>query len=74
MDMLRGLFLCFACSVVLNLLFVLGGSATIAQYGAIAVDIGYQGYFQGKNYLGECAAVALLLAFYELVIPAFGEL
>ena len=66
-DMLRGLFLCFACSVVLNLLFVLGGSVTIAQYGAIAVDIGYQGYFLGKNYLGECAAVALLLAFHEVL-------
>ena len=70
-DMLRGLFLCFACSVALNLLFVLGGSATIAQYGAIAVDIGYQGYFLGKNYLGECAAVALLLAFYEACHSGF---
>ena len=64
-DMVRGLFLCFACSVVLNFLFVLGGSVTIAQYGATAVDIGYQGYFLGKNYLGECAAVALLLAIHE---------
>jgi len=64
-DMIRGLFLCFACSVILNLPFVLGGSVTIAQNGAMAVDIGYQGYFLGKNYLGECAAVAFMLAFHE---------
>ena len=64
-DLMRSLFLCFACSLVLNLLFVLGGSVTIAQYGSKAVDIGYQGYFVGKNYLGECAAPALLLALDE---------
>jgi hypothetical protein len=65
-DMMRSLFLCFALSIILNLLYVLSGSVTIAQYGATAVDIGYQGYFLGKNYLGECAAVALLLALSEV--------
>jgi exopolysaccharide production protein ExoQ len=64
-DIMRGVFLCFALSLILNLLFVIGGSATIAQYGSRAVDIGYQGYFLGKNYLGECAAPALLLALDE---------
>ena len=64
-DIMRGMFLCFALSLILNSLFVLGGSVTIAQYGLAAVDIGYQGYFLGKNYLGECAAVAFLLAFHE---------
>lgn len=70
-DMLRNLFLCFACAVALNLLYVLGGSVTIAQYGAAAVDIGYQGYFLGKNYLGECAAVAFLLGAYEVCHRGF---
>jgi exopolysaccharide production protein ExoQ len=65
-NIVRGLFLCFAFSLILNLLFVLGGSVTIAQYGSRAVDIGYQGYFLGKNYLGECAAPALLLALDEM--------
>ena len=65
-DIMRGVFLCFAFSLVLNLLFVLGGSVTIAQYGSTAVDIGYQGYFLGKNYLGECAVVAFLLALHEM--------
>jgi exopolysaccharide production protein ExoQ len=64
-DIMRGLFLCFAFSLMLNLLFVLGGSVTIAQYGSRAVDIGYEGYFLGKNYLGECAVLALLLALDE---------
>ena len=29
--------------------------------------IGYQGYFDGKNYLGECAAVAFLLSVHEIL-------
>jgi hypothetical protein len=68
-DMMRGLFLCFGFALILNLLFVLGGSVTIATYGSQLVNIGYQGYFEGKNYLGECAAVALLLSLHELVYP-----
>jgi hypothetical protein len=51
-DMMRGLFLCFAFASILNVFFVLGGSATIATYGSRVVNIGYQGYFLGKNYLG----------------------
>jgi O-antigen ligase len=67
-DMMRGLFLCFAFALILNLLFVLGGSVTVASYGSRGlVDIGYQGYFGGKNYLGECAAVALLLSLHEML-------
>jgi len=31
------------------------------------VDIGYEGYFNGKNYLGECAAPALLLSLHEML-------
>jgi exopolysaccharide production protein ExoQ len=76
-DVMRGLFLCFAFASILNVFFVLGGSATIVLYGSIGVvNIGYQGYFLGKNYLGECAAVALLLSFHEMLCPgrrrAFG--
>jgi O-antigen ligase len=70
-DIVRGLFVCFACSIVLNVLFVLDGSVAIAQYAGAAVDIGYQGYFLGKNYLGECAAVAALLALREICQPGF---
>jgi O-antigen ligase len=66
-DMMRGLFLCFAFALILNLLFVLGGSVTIVTYGSTLVNIGYQGYFEGKNYLGECAAVAFLLSLHELL-------
>jgi exopolysaccharide production protein ExoQ len=65
--MMRGLFLCFAVALILNLCFVIGGSTEIAQYGSRVVNIGYQGYFEGKNYLGECAAVALLLSLHEIV-------
>jgi O-antigen ligase len=66
-DMLRGLFLCFAFALILNVFFVLEDSVTIVSYGSRGlVDIGYQGYFLGKNYLGECAVVALLLSLDEI--------
>jgi exopolysaccharide production protein ExoQ len=68
-DLLRGMFLCFAVSLVLNLLFVLGGSVTITRYTSGLVNLGYQGYFDGKNYLGECAAVGLLLSWQEALAP-----
>jgi exopolysaccharide production protein ExoQ len=68
-DMMRGLFLCFAFASILNVFFVLGGSATIATYGSRVVNIGYQGYFLGKNYLGECAAIAFLLSLHEMLYP-----
>lgn len=66
-NLLRGLFLCFAFALILNTLFVLAGSVTIANYGSKLVDIGYQGYFLGKNYLGECAVIALLLSLHEML-------
>jgi exopolysaccharide production protein ExoQ len=66
-DMMRGLYLCFAFALIVNVFFVLDGSMTIVTYGSKLVDIGYQGYFLGKNYLGECAAVAFLLSLHEIV-------
>jgi exopolysaccharide production protein ExoQ len=65
-DIMRGVYLCFVLSLIVNLLYVVSGSVTIAQYGSKAVDIGYEGYFLGKNYLGECAVVALLFALHEM--------
>ncbi|MGC2774787.1 MAG: O-antigen ligase family protein [Bradyrhizobium sp.] len=66
-DILRGVFLCFAVGVILNVILIPGGYATLAQYGATLVDIGYQGYFSGKNLLGEFAAIAFLLSVHELL-------
>jgi len=69
-DVIHGLYVGFAISLIINLFYVFAGSVTIVQYGSLgAVDIGYQGYFLGKNYLGECAAVALLLASHEVLYP-----
>jgi exopolysaccharide production protein ExoQ len=72
-NMLRGLFLCFAFASILNVPFVLAGYSTIvpyaSNYGTVLANIGYQGYFLGKNYLGECAAITLLLSFYEILYP-----
>src|SRR5271166_964326 len=70
-DMMRGLFLCFAFALMLNVIFVLRGSSTIVMYGSTLVNIGYQGYFEGKNYLGECAAVAFLLSMHEMLYPGW---
>ncbi len=66
-DMMRGLFLCFAFALILNIFFVLARHPTIVSYGSKLVDIGYQGYFEGKNYLGECAAIAFLLSLHEML-------
>jgi exopolysaccharide production protein ExoQ len=69
-DMMRGLFLVFAFASILNVFFVLGGSQNVAAYGSIGqVDIGYPGYFTGKNYLGECATLTILLSLHEMVYP-----
>src|SRR6266478_1269656 len=68
-DMMRGLFLCFAFASILNVFFVLGGTATIVRNGSILVNIGSPGYFSFKNYLGECAAIAFLLSLHEMVYP-----
>ena len=61
-DIMRGLFLTFAFAVILNIPFVIEGYQTIVDN----VAIGYSGYFLGKNYLGECAAIALLLSLHQL--------
>jgi len=66
-DLLRGVFLCFACGTIINVLLIPGGYVTFAQYGADLVDIGYQGYFTGKNLLGEFAAIAFLLSVHEML-------
>jgi O-antigen ligase len=60
MDLMRGIFLCFALGAILNMLFVLNNSA--AEVNALS---GYPGYFGGKNYLGEFSAVVLLLSLHE---------
>jgi exopolysaccharide production protein ExoQ len=71
-DMMRGLFLCFAVASILNVIFVLGGAQMVVEYGSMGkVSIGYPGYFPGKNYLGECAALAIFLSVHEMLYPGF---
>jgi len=70
-DIMRGMFLCVAFGLVANILLIPGGYATLAQYGPRMVEIGYQGYFSGKNLLGEFAAIALLLSVHELLYPGY---
>jgi exopolysaccharide production protein ExoQ len=69
-DMMRGLFLVFAFASILNGFFLLGGSQVVVDYGSRGmVDIGFPGYFLGKNYLGECASLAILLSVHEMLYP-----
>jgi O-antigen ligase len=72
-DMMRALFLCFAFALILNLYFVSQGSVDMAMLPQGLVNIGYEGYFDGKNYLGECAAPALLLSLHEIVQRGWGR-
>jgi exopolysaccharide production protein ExoQ len=64
-DMIRGLFLwCFAPAAVLNIFFVINNSPSV-----VAALKGYPGFFLGKNYLGEFAAIPFLLALHEMYYP-----
>jgi exopolysaccharide production protein ExoQ len=62
-DMTLGLFLCFAFAVILNVYFVLNQTPIMLE----GQSIGYPGYFSFKGILGECAAMALLLSFYQML-------
>ena len=57
-DLMRGLFVCFAIATILNVFFVPGRPPIDTKFATW----GYPGYFSGKNYLGECEAIAVLLA------------
>jgi O-antigen ligase len=65
-DMMRGVFLCFALASILNVFFVLGQPPIILSNGD---NIGYPGYFTFKGTLGECAAIAFLLSLHEMLYP-----
>jgi exopolysaccharide production protein ExoQ len=71
-DIMRGLFLCVALALCLNIPFVLSGTATIIDAGigrgghTKFLYIGCPGYFSEKNGLGECAAIGLLLSLREI--------
>ena len=64
-DIMRGLFLCFALASILNVFFVLGGFIDIVD--CKATQFCYTGYFVGKNYLGEFAAIGFLLSLHEIL-------
>ena len=64
-DLMRGLFVCFAIATILNVFFVLGRPPIDTKFATW----GYPGYFSGKNYLGECEAIAALLAIHEAIHP-----
>lgn len=64
-DMMRGLFLCFVFALILNVIFVVHGSVDITNCNIN--QFCQEGYFKGKNYLGECAAAAFLLSLHEIV-------
>ncbi len=71
-DTMRILFISFALASILNFFFVLGGSPQFATYGSLGkVNIGYPGYFAGKNYLGECGAITVLLSIHEMRYHGF---
>ena len=59
-DLMRGLFVVFAVSSVMNFVVVLNQPAVTAEGVTF-----YQGYFTDKNTLGECASIAFLLALHE---------
>lgn len=65
-DLMRCLFLCFSLALILNIFFVLDGH-DVDVFNCSAIQLCHEGYFGGKNYLGECSAVAFLLSLHEIV-------
>lgn len=65
LDLTRGLFVWFAIACILNVFFVLVSPEPIVD----GVPEGHHGFFAGKNTLGQCAAVALLLSLHEMLYP-----
>jgi exopolysaccharide production protein ExoQ len=61
-DLMRWVFLCFTLAALVNIYFLSYNAPLSVQHLG-----GYQGYFLGKNYLGEFAAPALLLALHQIV-------
>jgi exopolysaccharide production protein ExoQ len=74
-DLMRGLFLCFAFALILNVFFVIHGTKTMGltagPHGVYLEYLGSPGYFSFKNYLGECAAIAFLLSMHEILHPGW---
>ena len=68
-DLVRGVFFCFAFGSILQVVLILGGYC--AQTMANTDNAGYSGYFPDKNALGQFAAFAIILAFYELIHPGW---
>ena len=66
-DMMRGVFLCFAFALIVNVFFVLVQNPMIIEIGRKA----YAGYFTFKGELGHCAAFALLLSLHEILYPGW---
>jgi O-antigen ligase len=73
-DMMRGVFLCFAFASILNVFFVLGQTPIIYVENYQELVIGYPGYFTFKGTLGECAAIAFLLSLHEMLFPGLRRL
>jgi len=64
-DMMRGVFLCFAMAALVNIFFVMFRPPLEIKFATW----GYTGYFTGKNYLGECAGITVMLSLHELLHP-----
>jgi len=67
-DLIRGMFICFAIAATMNIFFVLDPKPPNPK---VFEPEGYVGYFEGKNYLGEFAALAFLLALHEAFCSGF---
>jgi exopolysaccharide production protein ExoQ len=63
-DIMRGVFLCFAFALILNVFFVFNGYVDVVDCSAS--QFCYKGYFHTKNTLGECAAAGFLLSLHEM--------
>jgi exopolysaccharide production protein ExoQ len=66
-NMMRGVFLCYAFILFINIGFVIVQEPLVLDNMRVC----YPGYFVFKGDLGQCAAFALLLSLHEILYPGW---
>lgn len=67
-DTVRSIYWCYVLAIFISVVVVLNQKPILTPDGIV---FGYFGYFGFKQYLGQCASVAILLSFYEMLRPGW---
>lgn len=63
-DTVRSVYWYYILAIIINIIVISTQKPVLTATGSI---FGYFGYFTFKGYLGQCASIAIILSFYELL-------